>query len=445
MNDTRPGAFWWQLATGTPGPALVDAIDQMRQDIKDLGPGTTKVSLVWSIGETDAEMLRRGLSDTTRFKEGMVATFRYIEQQLGVDADFYLIQTGRFQPPAGEDPAHYINKILSHEAIQQAQAELAAEHGDIHLSAVTKHLEMDDLLHYTLDASELVGQMVGLYMTGQSNIGDAEANALAGGSADDVLTGNGGNDHLKGEAGDDYLAGGAGIDTLEGGTGDDTLNGGDNSDRLSGGDGDDYILGRSGNDTVDAGTGDDSVKGGSGHDSILGGDGDDYLSGESHNDTIDAGNGNDTIEGGAGDDFLSGSLGSDSVGGGSGNDLLLGGEGKDYLSGYLGNDTLAGGGGADVLFGGEGADTFLFLTTLDSTASERDRIRDFTVGTDLIDVSFLGYDGIKGMGVAGSHELRITFSAATTRTYVLDDATGFQFFLDGDLRLELTEASFLFA
>lgn len=144
MNDTRPGAYWWQLASGTPGPALVDAVERMRQDIANLGPGATKVSMVWSIGETDAEMLRRGLSDTARFKEGMVATFRHIEQQLGVDIDFYLIQTGRFQPPAGEDPAHYISKTLAHEAIQQAQAELAAEHADIHLAAVTKHLEMDD-------------------------------------------------------------------------------------------------------------------------------------------------------------------------------------------------------------------------------------------------------------------------------------------------------------
>lgn len=444
MNDTRPGAYWWQLASGTPGPALVDAVERMRQDIANLGPGATKVSMVWSIGETDAEMLRRGLSDTARFKDGMVATFRHIEQQLGVDIDFYLIQTGRFQPPAGEDPAHYISKTLAHEAIQQAQAELAAEHADIHLAAVTKHLEMDDSLHYTLDSSEIVGQMVGLYMTGQAGIGNAAANALAGSDADDVIEGNGGNDLVKGEAGDDYLSGGSGIDTIEGGTGDDTVNGGDNSDQLSGGDGEDYILGRSGNDTIDAGTGDDSVKGGSGHDSILGGDGDDRLAGESHNDTIEGGNGRDTIEGGAGNDLLVGGLGSDSLAGGSDNDLLLGGEDKDYLSGYFGNDTLVGGDGADVLFGGDGADTFLFLSTLDSTSSERDRIRDFQVGIDKIDVALLGYDGIKGIGLVGSHELRVTFSATTNRTYVIDDASGFQFFLDGDIRPELTEASFVF-
>ena len=53
-------------------------------------------------------------------------------------------------------------------------------------------------------------------------IGDASANIISGGLANDVITGNGGNDTLSGNAGNDTLNGGSGNDTLTGGEGEDT-------------------------------------------------------------------------------------------------------------------------------------------------------------------------------------------------------------------------------
>src|SRR5690606_31848077 len=85
------------------------------------------------------------------------------------------------------------------------------------------------------------------------------------------------------------------------------------------------------------------------------------------------GSGNDVMDGGAGDDVLSG---------GSGNDALEGGAGDDILAGGSGNDILHGGLGDDVLTGGEGDDIFVF--------GGEDRIADFSIGSDRIDLRKLG-------------------------------------------------------
>jgi hypothetical protein len=70
---------------------------------------------------------------------------------------------------------------------------------------------------------------------------------------------------------------------------------------------------------------------------------------------------------------------------------------------------------------------------------------DFVHGEDHIDLRGLGFDGLQGQGVVGAHELRIAFSASTNRTYVRDDAgSGFEFYVSGDHRGDLTESDFLF-
>ncbi len=60
---------------------------------------------------------------------------------------------------------------------------------------------------------------------------------------------------------------------------------------------------------------------------------------------------------------------------------MSGGSGADALFGLAGNDVLSGDRGADVLTGGEGLDTFLFIP-----ADGSDRITDFTLGEDIIDL-----------------------------------------------------------
>ncbi|WP_339109635.1 DUF4214 domain-containing protein [Thioclava sp. GXIMD4216] len=71
--------------------------------------------------------------------------------------------------------------------------------------------------------------------------------------------------------------------------------------------------------------------------------------------------------------------------GGGADDVLMGGDGKDTLRGGAGDDILTDGAGADRLWGGAGADIFVF--TKDGAT---DRIEDFEVGVDRIDLSQIG-------------------------------------------------------
>ncbi len=73
-----------------------------------------------------------------------------------------------------------------------------------------------------------------------------------------------------------------------------------------------------------------------------------------------------------------------------GNDILNGGEGNDILYGQGGNDILIGGLGNDILTGGSGEDLFKWVDgDLDGST---DRITDFKIGEDKIDLSDLFSD-----------------------------------------------------
>ena len=82
---------------------------------------------------------------------------------------------------------------------------------------------------------------------------------------------------------------------------------------------------------------------------------------------------------------LAGGAGQDSLTGGTGNDLLVGGAGNDVLAGSQGDDVLVDGAGADTLSGGAGRD--LFVLVMDG---QTDRITDFQVGIDRLDLSAWG-------------------------------------------------------
>lgn len=130
---------------------------------------------------------------------------------------------------------------------------------------------------------------------------------------------------------------------------------------------------------------------------------------------------------------------------------MLGGAGNDNIFGNLGNDTLIGGGGSDRLSGYAGADTFRFSALEDSyrnnTMSFSDRILDFNVYDDRIDVSALGFTGL-GDGHNGT--LAVVVSANGDDTYLKNydaNAQGerFQLTLAGDLGATLSNDQFVFA
>ncbi len=71
--------------------------------------------------------------------------------------------------------------------------------------------------------------------------------------------------------------------------------------------------------------------------------------------------------------------------GGDGGDVLVGADGDDDLAGGAGDDILIDGAGQDRMWGGTGADVFVFRR--DGAA---DRVMDFELGTDRLDLSDLG-------------------------------------------------------
>ena len=65
--------------------------------------------------------------------------------------------------------------------------------------------------------------------------------------------------------------------------------------------------------------------------------------------------------------------------------IQIGSSSNDSLTGTTRNDYINGGGGADTLTGLAGADTFIFQFG-ESSLSASDRITDFAIGTDKIDL-----------------------------------------------------------
>lgn len=218
--------------------------------------------------------------------------------------------------------------------------------------------------------------------------GADEIIATAAGGADWGDTAN----HIRGGRGDDAITATAlaeagvtatTLNDVQGGAGDDRMTligaagprsapeGIDGTNRASGGSGDDVITARL------LLTGDEGEN--RGFNELRGDAGDDRLTAVISIPDAELGKARSELHGGSGDDRLK-------VSGGTGN-LLYGNQGDDTLLGSANDDRLIGGQGADYLRGYGGSDVFVFMGARGTGASERDRIADFTIGADLIDVS----------------------------------------------------------
>jgi Ca2+-binding RTX toxin-like protein len=194
-----------------------------------------------------------------------------------------------------------------------------------------------------------------------------------------------------------------------------TLTGNDKANKLEGSAFRDEIRGGDGNDQITGGYGHDKLFGDAGNDSLQGGYGNDLIVGGTGDDGMGGGYGDDTLIGGAGRDEMSGWYGDDTLKGGGGKDKLSGGHGEDVLYGGGGDDRLAGERGADNLFGGAGADRFVF-----STEGGVDRIHDFRLGTDFIEIEpyFLNYSHLEFTQQTGYVEITIAGDTDTDRTVI---------------------------
>ncbi|SMO93958.1 Calx-beta domain-containing protein [Paracoccus laeviglucosivorans] len=336
----------------------------------------------------------------------------------------------------------------------------------------------NDVLQGTAWAERIEG-----YAGNDLLIGAGGNDLLAGGAGNDTLNGGAGRDQLIGGTGNDtYLADASDIiiETANGGidrvassetirlaefvenlvlTGTGNINGTGNSlaNILQGNAGRNVLTGGYGNDTYILGAGDTAVErvtagydtvqsnvsqvlganiealqllgianaNGTGNalaNRLIGNSGNNVLDGMAGNDVLLGGLGNDALRGGDGADILQGGAGADLLSGGNGADNLQGGAGRDNLQGGMGSDTLVGGTEADVLTGGADRDVFVFNMAAESRLGlGRDRIADFQVGVD--DIDLRGMDPFPG--IAGNQAFAFSgTTAAANSVWFVQQSTG---------------------
>ena len=158
------------------------------------------------------------------------------------------------------------------------------------------------------------------------------------------------------------------------------------------------IYAGSGSDTVHDGAGDDVVYGGDGQDRFFAGAGaDHYDGGAHHNDevlyhqsstglTIDMTDASNSTGVAAGDTFV----GIERIKGTNYDDVIILAGSTAVNDARGGDDLIIDGDGLNTMRGGAGADTFQFT----AGDGHQDRIDDFTIGEDIIDVSAWGMSGV---------------------------------------------------
>jgi Ca2+-binding RTX toxin-like protein len=152
----------------------------------------------------------------------------------------------------------------------------------------------------------------------------------------------------------------------------------------------------------------------------------------------------------AGNSTILGTSVGETLTGSTSSELIWGYGGNDSLGAAAGADTLIGGLGVDTLTGGAGADVFRFYSVRDSldtlSGGSPDRITDFSLTEDKIDLAGLGFTGLTTAGTTAVGELRLAYSSTSNRTFVRSDQSDFEVALDGgDFRTTLTNSHFIFS
>jgi Ca2+-binding RTX toxin-like protein len=297
--------------------------------------------------------------------------------------------------------------------------------------------------------------------------GDDGINVLNGMNGDDTLKGFGGNDTLRGESGHDYLNGGVGRDTMIGGLGNDTYIVDDGYDMVveTAGQGLDvvrtsttYMLPFFGEiewlETTDPnGTAplelygnsiDNQITGNNGDNLIEGGGGADRMIGRGGNDTYYVNSANDTIveNGGHGIDTVITGVSYTLTPGADVEILrtvdyyetpinLTGNANGNVVRGNNGNNVVNGGDGRDELIGLGGQDSFLFNTVLNAAANV-DRIVDFNVADDTIQLDRAIFSSSLGLGNISAGEFVIGMAAQDANDRIIYDSNTGALYYDND-------------
>jgi Ca2+-binding RTX toxin-like protein len=216
-----------------------------------------------------------------------------------------------------------------------------------------------------------------------SNIEDIEGSIYS-----DSLTGDSKNNQIQGFSGADTINGGLGFDTAVYVDAIFAINVNLTTGVVSGGGGPDSlvsierIIGSRFNDTLTGSVANESFLGGFGADIINGGGGIDTVEYNFVGSGVIVNLLTGAVSGSAGNDVLSNI---ENVSGSIFNDTITGNAFANNLKGNGGSDRLDGGAGADTLSSGAGVDTFVFRFG-QSTVTGADRITDFAIGSDKIDL-----------------------------------------------------------
>jgi len=297
-------------------------------------------------------------------------------------------------------------------------------------------------VNYSLAPGVRIETLRVLGSAGLTLTGNARDNVLIGAAGDDTLDSGTGNDRINGYGGSDILSTSGASATIYGGEGNDTirLDGSSTSSGLvDGGDGIDTVrsadlgefafrnvevldtyygflsgslkqLSSFSGFTADLAAPDTQIsftlRGAGG---IL-----DFTTGIGGDNSVEIRDGGITsaivITGSTNGDTLFGSAFRDTLNGGNGDDVLFGNEARDTLNGGADNDRLGGGTGNDVLTGGTGNDTFVFDTPIDA-GDNRDRITDFTPGSDTFEINQENY--FQGLAVGQLDPAQFAVGTAT--------------------------------
>ena len=352
--------------TGTPPLAAVPMVLQIKVTATDNAPGdpASLASDIFALSifqSPGADVVGTAQTDTLN------GTFR-AERMFGLDSDDVLNGSGGADQLDGGNGSDTVNYAAS----GAVSVNLATGLGSGGNAAADSYVSIENV------------------------IGSALGDVLTGNAVANVLTGNGGVDTLSGGAGDDRLVvnsegsgsfvdGGADFDTL-------AISSFVSLGSIAGIEAIELISGANLTLTTS------QLMAGLAPNTQLSGSGTITVNLEANVFTAmtsfqGASTINFVLNGSSGDDYIKAGHFNNTINGGVGRDFIRGGNGIDIIDGGADNDKITGWGGADILTGGSGSDQFRYFYATDSgLGAASDRITDFTIGSDLIDLRLLDKD-----------------------------------------------------
>ncbi|HEY8189377.1 MAG TPA: calcium-binding protein, partial [Micavibrio sp.] len=261
--------IWWFPDEGKPSDVLVRAVDMMAIEMAQLrAQGVVTPTFVWGQGEAEAVRIGGYATEaermlaTQRYIEATRAVFDYIKDHLGSDIEFYVMQTGRYNPDAallaGRSQDTIDKTMAGLDYVHSAQERMALTYDDVHLAVNYSDLKMmaevtaaedpnylpvwaQDVWHLHYESREIIGARLADFIAldlGYDHVlddpgpyphallADLSIKGLDGLTIDgtankNIIVGTLGADTIHGHEGNDIILGGAGKDALYGDAGSD--------------------------------------------------------------------------------------------------------------------------------------------------------------------------------------------------------------------------------